>query len=121
MATPELQPETSDSYTVGIVHDATWAEGFADRLTFELTYYNYEIDSGIQARDIQALINACLAAGGTDPTLCSPFTRQAARQSRAAENFLDNLGTIKTDGFDFKIDWLGNDHSWGALERGSAG
>ena len=47
-----------------------------DRLTFELTYFNHEIDSGIQARDIQALLNACLAAGGTDAELCSPFTRQ---------------------------------------------
>ena len=116
----ELSPETSDSYTVGMVHDATWAEGFADRLTFELTYYNYQIDSGIQARDIQALLNACLAAGGTDPTLCSPFTRQALGNLEPPNNFLDNLGTLETDGFDFKIDWRGNELSWGRVERGLA-
>ena len=114
----ELSPETSDSYTVGVVHDATWAEGFADRLTFELTYYNYQIDSGIQARDIQALLNACLAAGGTDPTLCSPFTRQALGNLEPPNNFLDNLGTLETDGFDFKIDWRGNELSWGRLSAG---
>ena len=59
-------PRSRTATPSGIVHDATWAEGFAERLTFELTYYNHEIDSGIQALDIQALLNACLAAGGTD-------------------------------------------------------
>ena len=114
----DLQPEKSDSFTVGIVHNATWAEGFADRLTFELTYYSHEIDSGIQARDLTALLNACLAAGGTDATLCSPFTRAASGNLEPPNNFLDNLGSIETDGFDFKIDWRGKEHSWGTLSVG---
>ena len=115
---PNLEPEKSDSWTAGIVHDATWAEGFAERLTFELTYFSHEIDKGIQARDIQALINACLAAGGTDPTLCSPFTRGAGGNLNPPNNFLDNLGSIKTNGVDLKIDWKGNEMSWGSLNAG---
>jgi iron complex outermembrane receptor protein len=114
----ELQPEKSDSFTVGLVHDAGWADGFSDRLTFELTYYSHEIESGIQARDIQALLNACLAAGGTDPVLCSPFTRPTLGNLAPPNNFLDNLGSIETDGFDFKIDWRGNEMSWGRLSAG---
>jgi iron complex outermembrane receptor protein len=98
--------------------DAMWAESFADRLTFELTYYSHEIDKGIQARDIQALLNACLAAGGTDATLCSPFTRQTSGNLNPPNNFLDNLGSIKTDGVDFKVDWKGKEMSWGALSAG---
>jgi len=115
---PDLQPEKSDSYTVGLVHDAAWAEGFAERLTFELTYYSHEIESGIQARDIQALLNACLGAGGTDAVLCSPFTRPTLGNLAPPNNFLDNLGSIETDGFDFKIDWRGNENSWGRLSAG---
>jgi iron complex outermembrane receptor protein len=115
---PDLEPETSDSYTLGVVHIATWAEDFAERLTFELTYYNHEIENGIQARDLSALIDSCLAAGGTDPVLCSPFTRQPSGNLDPPENFLDNLGLIETDGFDFKIDWLGTDYSWGRLSAG---
>jgi iron complex outermembrane receptor protein len=114
----ELQPEKSDSFTVGIVHDATWAEGFAERLTFELTYYSHEIESGIQARDLAALLGACLAGGGTDATLCSPFTRAASGNLNPPNNFLDNLGSIETDGFDFKVDWLGSEMSWGHLSAG---
>jgi iron complex outermembrane receptor protein len=115
---PELQPEKSDSYTLGIVHDATWADGFSQRLTFELTYYNHKIDGGIQARDIAALLGACLAAGGTDAVLCSPFTRQSSGNLQPPQNFLDNLGSIETDGYDFKIDWRGNEWSWGTLSLG---
>jgi len=115
---PDLDPEKSTSWTAGIVHDAPWAEGFSQRLTFELTYFNHEIEKGIQARDIQALINACLGSGGTDATLCSPFTRAASGNLNPPNNFLDNLGSIETDGFDFKIDWLGNQMSWGTLSAG---
>jgi iron complex outermembrane receptor protein len=114
----ELQPEKSDSYTLGLVHNATWAEGWADTLTFELTYYSHEIESGIQARDIQALLNACLGAGGTDAVLCSPFTRPTLGNLAPPNNFLDNLGSIETDGFDFKIDWRGSEKSWGRLSAG---
>jgi iron complex outermembrane receptor protein len=115
---PDLDPEDSDSYTVGIVHDATWAEGFADRLTFELTYYNHQIDGAIQALDIQALLNACLAAGGTDAELCVPFTRISSGDLRPPNNFLENLGSIETDGFDFKVDWRSTEWSWGTLSAG---
>ncbi len=115
---PDLQPEDSDSYTVGIVHDATWAESFAQRLTFELTYYNHEIDGAIQALDIQALLNSCLAAGGTDAELCAPFSRIGSGDLRPPENFLENLGSIKTDGVDFKVDWRSNEWSWGTLSAG---
>ncbi len=115
---PDLDPEDSDSYTVGIVHDATWAEGFADRLTFELTYYNHQIDGAIQALDIQALLNACLEAGGTDAELCAPFTRISSGDLSPPNNFLENLGSIETDGFDFKIDWRSTEMSFGTLSAG---
>jgi len=115
---PNLKPEKSDSYTVGIVHEALWSESFASRLTFELTYFNHQIDQGIQARDLAALLGACLSAGGTDPTLCSPFTRKTSGNLNPPNNFLDNLGSIETDGLDLKIDWKGNEMSWGTLSAG---
>jgi iron complex outermembrane receptor protein len=113
----ELDPETSDSYTVGLVYQPAWAQGAAgtQSLALELTYYNYQIDDAIQARDLQALLNACLAAGGTDATLCSPFTRQASGNLNPPQNFLDNLGKIETDGLDLKVSWAGDPQSWGQL------
>ena len=90
----------------------------SQRLTFELTYYNHEIEKAIQALDIQALLNACLAAGGTDADLCSPFTRAGSGNLNPPNNFLANLGSIETDGIDLKIDWRGNEMSWGTLSAG---
>ena len=102
-----LNPEKSDSYTAGFVYDASWAKGIAEtnRLTLEMTYYNDKIKGAIGAEDIQQLLNACLAAGGTDPTLCQPFTRGAGGQLNPPQNFLANLGHITTDGEDAKLNW----------------
>ncbi|MGH8049539.1 MAG: TonB-dependent receptor plug domain-containing protein, partial [Arenimonas sp.] len=95
---PNLSPEESKSYTFGLVYSPTWAEGlsWSDRMDFELSYYNHKIGGAIQARDLQALLNACLAAGGTTASLCSPFTRPASGGGNLAppNNFLDNLGEI---------------------------
>ncbi len=116
---PNLNPEESKSYTFGAVFSPGWAEGtsWSDRMDFELSYYNHKIDGAIQANDIQALLNACLAAGGTDPNLCSPFVRPPAGGGNLAppNNFLDNLGEITTDGFDAKVNWIGPKWGMGQL------
>jgi iron complex outermembrane receptor protein len=113
----DLAPETSESYTVGFVYSPSWAEnlGATERLDFEMTYYNHQIDDAIQARDLQALLDACLAGGGSDPAVCSPFTRQASGNLNPPNNFLDNLATIETDGIDLKANWASEDFNWGRL------
>ena len=105
---PNLKPEKSDSWTAGIVYNAGWAEGRAatSKLTFEATYWNIKVKDAIQAEDIQALLNACLGAGGTDPGLCAPFTRGAGGQLNPPKNFLANLANINTDGEDIKFNWF---------------
>jgi iron complex outermembrane receptor protein len=112
---PNLKPETSHSWTAGFQYNAGWAEGRAatERLNFEASYWNIKVDNAIQAEDIQALLNACLAAGGLDPALCAPFTRGAGSQLNPPKNFLQNLAEIKTDGVDIKINWLSEQFSIG--------
>jgi iron complex outermembrane receptor protein len=114
---PNLQPEKSDSYTVGIVYRAGWMAGHAatDHMNFELTYYNHKVKGAIQSEDIQALLNACIAAGGTDPTLCAPFSRIASGDLRPPKNFLQNLAQITTSGVDLKATWLSEPLSFGHL------
>jgi iron complex outermembrane receptor protein len=103
-----LQPEKSDSYTIGLQYRARWAEsGFTDKLTAETTYYHHKITGAIQAADLQALLNSCLAAGGTDAALCSPFTRGPSGNLNPPKNFLQNFGEITTGGVDLKVDWAG--------------
>jgi iron complex outermembrane recepter protein len=102
-----LRPERSKSFTVGFVYDASWAEDMpgTSRLTLESSYYHHKVTGAIEAADIQSLLDACLAAGGTDPTLCSGFTRGAGGNLNPPSNFLENLGEITTDGEDVKLNW----------------
>ncbi len=114
---PNLEPEESDSFTLGAVYSPGWAEGTAwsRKLDFELSYYNHEIEGAVQSRDIQALLNACIAAGGTDATLCAPFTRQTNGNLNPPNNFLQNFGVIETDGADLKVNWLSPEWGFGSL------
>ncbi len=115
---PNLKPETSKNYTLGAVYSPGWAEGqsWSDRMDLEINYYNIKIKGAIQARDLQALLNACLSTGGgTDPKLCAPFTRGAGFNLNPPQNFLDNLGRINTDGLDVKAHWTGPEWGFGRL------
>jgi iron complex outermembrane receptor protein len=115
---PNLNPEKSTSYTFGAVYSPAWAEdlSWSSKLDFEVSYYHHKIDDAIQARDLQALLNACLSeGGGTDASLCSPFTRAASGNLNPPQNFLDNLATIETDGIDIKASWVSPEMSWGRL------
>jgi iron complex outermembrane receptor protein len=103
-----LKPEKSESYTMGFVYDASWAQDllFTRKLTLEATYYHHLIKGAIAPEDIQQLLNACLAAGGTSATLCGPFSRQASGNLNPPQNFLQNLADITTDGEDLKFNWF---------------
>jgi iron complex outermembrane recepter protein len=114
---PHLRPERSKSFTVGFVYDASWARNLPGtaRLTLESTYYHHKVTGAIQAADLQSLLNACLAAGGTDPTLCSGFSRGPSGNLNPPNNFLENLGEITTDGEDVKLNWGSSPLPFGTL------
>lgn len=120
---PNLKPEKSHSWQVGTVYSPSWAEGLAgtQRLDFGVTWYSHKIDDAIGARDIQALLDACVRAGGVDPVLCAPFTRTASGNLNPPDNQLTNLGTIKTDGVDVKINWSSDEFSFGRLRASLQG
>lgn len=112
----KLNPEKSDSYTGGLQYRARWAEGAAtDALTADLTYYHHKVTGAIQAGDLQAMLNNCLASGGLGGANCAPFSRQAGGNLNPPQNFLQNLGEITTSGVDAKLDWTGTRHGWGRL------
>ena len=115
---PDLDPEESDSYTFGVVYSPAWAEGtsWSDRIDFEASYYNHEIEGAIQARDLQALLETCLREGGVGTVNCTPFSRNPIGGNlNPPENFLANLGSIETDGIDLKFTWVGPEWGWGRL------
>jgi iron complex outermembrane recepter protein len=112
---PDLQPEESDSYTVGAVYSPGWAEdqSWSRKLDFEVGYYKHKIDGAIQAADIQALLDKCYEQQGGTGAACTPFTRNFTSNLNPPQNKLQNFGKIETDGADLKANWLSPDWSWG--------
>jgi iron complex outermembrane recepter protein len=114
---PDLDPEQSDSFSLGAVYSPGWAENlsWSRKLDFELGYYRHEIEDAIQARDVQTQLRRCLAAGGLDPALCGDFSRQTNGNLNPISNFLLNFGTVETDGVDLKVNWLSPEWGFGSL------
>lgn len=118
---PNLQPETSKSLTVGSVYSPAWAENTAwtQRLDFDLNYYKIHVDNAIQAPDAQTQLNRC--ASTLDPVYCTGISRNGAGQVSGFNNTLRNLGRIDTNGMDFGINWIGTETDVGQFGAGLQG
>ena len=108
-----LEPETSDSFTAGFVFspafgaDAAWSK----RLDFEFTYYDHEIEGGIQAVDAQTQLNLCVQT--LNDAFCNGISRNSLGAIDRFENFLTNIGAIETNGYDLNIGWALPESNWG--------
>ena len=111
----DLQPETSRSLMLGGVWSPTVAANTAwsERLDLGVTFYRHTIDDAIQAPDAQSILDRCVFEA--DPVACASYERSARGQIVRFDDILDNLGTIKTDGWDFSVGWLLPEQGWGQL------
>lgn len=73
--TPELQAETSDSYTYGFAFEQPWTESF--NLTFGMTYYEIQINQTIVEPTPQFLVNDCYFDEQLDSSFCQNLNRDA--------------------------------------------
>src|SRR5690606_40409208 len=108
-----LEPETSDHWTVGLVWTPNldggpaWIEG----ITTSLDFYNLEIDDAIQGRDPGDVITACVLT--LDPLFCTLTPRTSSGQLDVVNNQLQNIGGIETSGVDIAIMYSGPETSFG--------
>ena len=121
----DLQPETSDAWTVGFVLQPT-AE-----VSFGMDYWNYHIEDSISVLGDQTIF--------ADPTkYASLYVRcsqaPAARQQAIGAcqvpggdplayviNTNQNLGDVETSGIDWQFNWTGAANEWGRLNLGIRG
>ena len=111
----DLQPEQSQSLMLGAVWSPSLASdtAWSERLDLGVTFYRHTIRDAIQAPDAQTILNRCVLEG--DATACAFYDRTGTGQIGRFEDILGNLGTIKTDGWDFTADWLLPEQGWGQL------
>lgn len=68
---PDLQAETSDSYTIGAVFQPEFIPG----LSLSIDYYDITVNGVITALGAQAIANACYDQPSIDNVFCQQFTR----------------------------------------------
>ncbi|MFD3316312.1 TonB-dependent receptor plug domain-containing protein [Alteromonas macleodii] len=103
---PNLDPETADTVTVGVVFTPSSIEG----LSISVDYFDIEVDdaiaSGIPA---QTIFDNCLDSG--DPTFCNLITRSSAGSLAAGTFGVGfqqtnlNIASLATSGVDLQINY----------------
>jgi iron complex outermembrane receptor protein len=105
----QLLPENSESWGFGMV----WRPSFAPRLSLEANYYNITVDGAIAAIDAGTLLGRCAEAG--DALSCAAIDRSASGQVTQIRGFLQNIGSIETDGIDLSLIYRGGQGSAGTF------
>ncbi|HWA61767.1 MAG TPA: TonB-dependent receptor [Caulobacteraceae bacterium] len=108
---PNLQPEKSDTYSVGAVFTPSFVPGF----NASIDYYHIKVNNVIQGFGSQNIINTCGKTG--DAFICSLIHRAPGNGNLwlgtvgYVENITRNSGFLETAGIDFNANYrlpLGN-------------
>lgn len=103
---PNLDVETSDSWTVGLV----WTPAFIEGFSATLDAYNIEIEDAITFIAPQSVINNCVdAEGAPSSTYCAQVTRDPVTyQLTAVESGYLNAAALETRGYELDLNYRTN-------------
>jgi outer membrane receptor protein involved in Fe transport len=101
---PNLKPETSDTYSAGIVLQPHWVPN----LVVSVDYFNIKVKDTIGAIGEDTILSQCVATGA--PIYCSAIHRDANgslwKTNNGYVNDLNvNFGSLSTKGLDVKADY----------------
>lgn len=91
---PDLDPETGEVLTFGVVYDPEWLDGFSTKIDFWI----YELEDTIESLDVNTIAEQCVATG--DPTFCGYIQRFPNGQVNVIDQPTANLGAIEAEGVD---------------------
>ena len=115
---PELDPETSDSYTIG----AVFRPSFIDRLSITVDYWNIEIENAIDAVASGDILDGCYdSADFPNVPFCGSFTRRGDGGLDFLRSGTINFARLEAGGVDFAANYgfdIG-ENSFGARLVGS--
>ncbi|MNS44626.1 Vitamin B12 transporter BtuB precursor [compost metagenome] len=112
---PNLNPETSESFTVGVVLQPRWVSGLA--LTVD--YFSIEIEDAIAQVASQTIINNCYdSPGGLSTQFCSLFDRETDATKPLFGNIVMlrnqfvNTSKLETSGWDMNLSYNASLDVW---------
>ena len=119
---PNLDPESADTYTLGVV----WQPEFAEtKVRTAVDWFRYEIEDRIGGVGAASIVSRCFNDQGANPTYannniwCSFYRRDANGIATDVQSTDQNLGKMNIDGVDMQLD-LGRDIGPGALSLNMA-
>ena len=95
---PNLKAESSEGLVVGLVWQPV---NFNNRFSAEVNYYNIAVDDAIQQVDAATILNDCIVRGIN--SACTAIPRTASGQITQIQGVLQNIGGIRTSGFDVNL------------------
>jgi iron complex outermembrane recepter protein len=107
---PNLQPETSESLTVGFVYNPSWLEGA--ELTVD--YYDIEVEEAIARIGAQKILNDC--AVDASSVLCERIDRDENGNVTDLRNGLENQSTYLVKGVDAYAAYRLPDTAYGSFK-----
>ncbi len=113
---PNLNEETSDSYTIGVLLQPRWVPG----LSISVDYWNIQVDNVISSVSAQQIANLCYDSPTLDNVFCGLFQRAGASggpDGEVANQILEgsllqssaNFAKLKVRGIDTQINY---DHTF---------
>jgi iron complex outermembrane recepter protein len=115
---PNLEPESSDTFTLGFVFTPSMLPGF----NLSVDYYSIEVENLIGTIGAQNTLDACYTANNA--TACSLIVRDGPTGALWLNNgnVVDtnvNIGGLSTKGIDFNANYGVDLENWGMANSGS--
>ncbi len=108
-----LIPETSDSFSFGIVFSPkTSGSGW----TVSADFYDVTIDDAIQGRDPGDVVDACVDT--LDAFFCDAVERASSGLINLIDNQLQNIGSVEASGADLAFNWRSEESNAGVFDFG---
>jgi outer membrane receptor protein involved in Fe transport len=109
---PDLQEETSDSYTAGLVWSPGVDQPFFRRFQVAVDWYRINLDDVVGTLTVQNILGSCFNADGSNPGFsndnfyCQLFDRLGTSGAVTGVQLNQiNLAAWKTEGVDVQVDW----------------
>lgn len=106
-----LQPETADTYTGGIVVRPGGTSDWLRNLSLAIDYYQIDIDNAIFNTSVDPFLRRCYNLNGGNPTydptsrFCGVFSRNSSGNVANGVSTFQNIGGVRLAGVDAQIDW----------------
>ena len=116
---PELDPETADTYNLGVQWTSESDSALLDGISISLDYYSIDITDVISVVPGLTTLSKCYNLDGSNPSysvnnqFCQLLERDADGLLSLIRTPYFNLGSFKTDGVDLQFSWAPELSSFG--------